>query len=375
MTHTPQEFAPGDVRLATPLLVRSGFGWVVSANEHAVWWRRFDGTSVRVAVRPPGAPPWEPWRIIPSPAGGMVDLDSVVALPTAVYNRSSSGIYGNGTSALVRRHGRLQQISPPNPSLPVTARAGDRRPFPDQNGWVWVDGDTAYRRRTDGHTEAFVRIPGRIGAWDVGPCGAFWCTDGNGLWAAAAQNLGHRVSGAVLERLALDLWALEPGDFVFDDEGTAMALAEAPNTREICLTGAPRLGRQLDEIVGLSPAPLPFPEPPQAACVTYGEGCVVRISAGSIEVWRTSGPPIVVPLTLPDQPLAIAGPHQGIVTVLTSAGVHGLTLDGRLAPTTPSRLHDASCSTHISSTDAGEVWWTDDGMVVPLYLANDLTRR
>ena len=206
------------------------------------------------------------------------------------------------------------------------------------------------------------------------PRGAFWCTDGNGLWVAAAQNLGHRVSATAVERLALDLSALEPGDFVFDDQGTAMALAEAPDTRELRLKGTPRLGRQLDEIVGLSPAPLPFPEPGRAACVTYGEGCVVRISADVMETWRTPGPPTVAPLTLPNQPLAVSGPHQGVVTILTSAGVHGLTLDGRPAPSKPSRLHDAPCSTHISTTDAGEVWWTDDGMVVPLYLASDITR-
>ena len=192
---------------------------------------------------------------------------------------------------------------------------------------------------------------------------------------ASAQNLARRVSTTVLEQLAIDLAELQPGDFVFDDLGTAIALAEAHDTRELRLTGTPGLGRTVDAIVGLSPTPLTFPDQVPAARVTADDGCVVRISAEVMEVWRTPGPPSAAPLALPAHPLAVAGPHEGVVTVLTSAGIHGFTLDGHPAPAQPGRLHDDPCSTHISATVAGDVWWTDDGMVVPLYLGSDITRR
>lgn len=375
MILAPSDFESSHVHLATPLLVRSGFGWVVSANEHAVWWRQLGRGTTRVALRSPNSSPWQPRRITPSPTGGLVDLGFAAATAEAIYMRSSRGVYGHGPTALLRRHGILQRSLHTEQSMPIAARAGDRRPFPDQAGWVWVDGDTAYRCRPGGHTEAFIRIPGRIGAWDVGPRGAFWCTDGNGLWVASAKNLARRVSTTVLEHLAIDLDELQPGDFVFDDQGTAIALAEAQSTREVRLAGMPSLGRAVDAIVGLSPTPLTFPDPFPAARATSHDGCVVRICAGVMEVWRTPGPPRVASLPTTAHPLAIAGPHQGIVTVLTSAGIHGFTLDGHPAPAQPGSLRDDPCSTHISATDAGDVWWTDDGMVAPLCLGSDITRQ
>ena len=112
----PQDFASSHVRLATP--ARTLGIWVGGVNPRACRLVAPATASIRVAVRAP-ATHRGACRIILSPAGGMVDLDSVVALPTAVYHRSSSGIWTYCLGASTRS---IATMTSPNPSLPVTAR-------------------------------------------------------------------------------------------------------------------------------------------------------------------------------------------------------------------------------------------------------------
>ena len=115
----PHDFESSHLRLATPLLVRSGFGWVVSANEHAVWWRKLGSVSTRAALRKHVCVGTTANH--PSPTGGLVDLGFAAATVDTVCMRSSQGIYGDGPTALLRRHGVLQR--PPLPSSPAHHRA------------------------------------------------------------------------------------------------------------------------------------------------------------------------------------------------------------------------------------------------------------
>jgi hypothetical protein len=168
------------------------------------------------------------------------------------------------------------------------------------------------------------------------------------------------------ERIGLDIQGLAPGDLIFDDAGQSIAPAEIPDAPVIQISPRPTARTSVGPIVGLSPAPLPFPEAPPAARTSAAEGTVARVDQTSLELWQGNGSHHRVPINLDGPPFAVSGPHQQVLTVLTARSVVGLRLDGSPAQARPAALDAVPDGPQLARTSSGPVWWTAEGAVVPL---------
>jgi len=353
-------FRPGAASLA-----RSGFGWMVSANAHAVWWTHLaDGRQV-VRVRAPGSVPTDPVAACPRPDGGWVDVGDAVVGQRRMVPTLPSGRRTLGHAIVERRGEQLIRLDTGPLGLPEGAVCHGARPWPWHTGWAWTDGDTAYRCGPDHRAHVVGRVPGTIRHWDVGPHGAMWFTGAGCLWLAGPGQYARRATEAVEAALGLPSELLEAGALVFADDGRALALAESPSARRIHLARRPAAGAEVGDVVGLSPAPLPFPPDPSPAVAHPFTDTVVRLDDTWLESWDGCGLRARRRHNLFGAPLAI-GVHDGVLTVLTGAGLVAFDPTGRSCSPHPASLNTEPGAHGIHSTPTGSVWWSVDGAVVPL---------
>jgi hypothetical protein len=352
--------------LGEPHLARSGLGWTVAAHPDAIWWTRQTDQQRFIRVRMPDAPPLDLRAVGLRPDGGLVDCGDHVFAPGRSWRVDPDRQRFLG-HRIVEQHGtRWRVLDGPEPRLPMGARLGSVRPWPDQPGWVWADGDCLYRCTPNHRVSVCVRIPGEIQAFDVGPGGAVWCVGAGCLWVAAPGRFGRRAPPSVVAGLGVPLAELTVGSIVFSDDGSTLAAADQDDGHQILLVPRPTLGPHIGAVTGLSPKPSLFPQSDDSACVLANGDGVVRASQHGLEWWTGRGCERSLPLDLPAPPLAMGGSWSTTITVLTAKGLVGVRQDGTSAPPSPDDLSSRAPSIGVQSTPHGPVWWTATGWVVPL---------
>jgi len=268
-----------------------------------------------------------------------------------------------GHMVVERRGMRVMGIDQLLPCLPESAHEGGARPWPVKTGWAWAWENTLYRRTPEGRVSVAARLPGPIGAWDVGPDGAVWCVGAGCMWWGPPGRFARRVPLMQMDAAGIALEQLCPGDLLFSDDGHRVVLAETPGVRAICRTGlvpgsdGGTIGWTLDaECVDAE-------ERPAARASPGGRG-VWRVSRTRLSVWRADAGVVHHAIALPSPPMDMRTHSDDAITVLTAQGAFGFDSIGRLCEPDLSALLAPAPDCGRVRVGTQDIWWSADGGVV-----------